>query len=722
MTSHDAPDYDDDISLVAFSIPSESLSSDDEVKADNNNDNNNMVDSILRDHMLNIFPLTAKELDQLLHCYAQYKRHQQQQEQQQEQKISAKEQDSNHQIWLSTLLKSSSLPLLMDATASSFSPFSCSNTHVERVRQVEETLLSEIPRLLLHTLSVAWVLESPPILSSFTSNTTISIGNNDDDDDDETNQTNSDKTVHTVEEVWKFLEAMTLILGRRGSEGLLRTLYHVVRSDYEHDNDDKEPMHVRLLDFVYRLIVASHHLSVPTTTKSPMPNPPLPPLLEQPNAAPSSMTAPKAWKRSLEEYMMVKARIGGERGGGERGDCSGDCSNKSTDPMSLSLSVWIDWATTIAPQIYRVLPTFIHYAVFTAQHPFRPFSCPPLALPTLVDDDDNNNKSNNNKTTTKTSALWSSPYQSVPVSLALLSPHLGGRHWNRLYSTNVDGFSFPIFQQALVGYQGPTVLLIQTMLGDVFGYYTNCPWKNTSSPQWYGGSGGGGGGGKKNETTTTTTTRGYESFLFAIEPTLQLYGPKNDDQGGEGGGGGFGAAKKPPPYYMYLYNPVGPNTRRSPGVLTGLAVGGINDSTPRLHIPLDMEHCKAGIMDRVYQSGPILSSSSSTNHNSNDDINVYFDIDVLEVWAIPATKAQHEQGVMAGQLQALIRETHRIQAAQVDRKQFLEDFQSGQYINSLFTHRQAMRGRHSFRTAEEEGKGYFLEDKSPTPQCDTGFY
>ena len=138
-----------------------------------------------------------------------------------------------------------------------------------------------------------------------------------------------------------------------------------------------------------------------------------------------------------------------------------------------------------------------------------------------------------------------------------------------------------------------------------------------------------------------------------------------------------------------------------------MAVGGISESTPRLHITTSLEQCKAGAIDSVYTSGPLL---------SNGD--VYFDIDALEAWAVSPSEEHHVKSLQLGQVHATRREEARIKAAQVDRKQFLEDFQSGQFVNSLYQHREQARGRHSFCADDEEGRGYYIDEKTPTPKRD----
>lgn len=145
---------------------------------------------------------------------------------------------------------------------------------------------------------------------------------------------------------------------------------------------------------------------------------------------------------------------------------------------------FIHWATMIAPGASSALITFFHVAIFSRYHAFRP-DIPPLLLP---------------DTDQHPSALWQYPWDDPSLSLALLSPTLSGE-WKRLFSNDADGNSFRTMQEALLSFQGPTVITIRSTDGDVFGFSTDCPWK--SSRKWFG--------------------QGSDSFLFTLSPTLAFY-------------------------------------------------------------------------------------------------------------------------------------------------------------------------------------------------------
>jgi hypothetical protein len=270
----------------------------------------------------------------------------------------------------------------------------------------------------------------------------------------------------------------------------------------------------------------------------------------------------------------------------------------------------------------------------------------------------------------------------LPLSLACMASSLCG-NWYRLYSSNWDGLSFLTFQKALLSYAGPTVILVRskgTAAGcnnGIFGFYSECPWKESTS--WFGGDG------------------GFDSFLFKFDDhDLGVYWPTWESANG---------------HCMYL------NTAPEHGMhnhhhnaipLRGLAIGGISNDTPRVHLTPSLENCKAATIDTAYTSGTLLPDDSKGMPSSP-----FFDVDALELWAVNASKEKFLQHLAAGQQQLARKDQVRQRAAQVDRSHFLDDLKSGAFINTLFCHREESRGRHDFVAADSRS-GYFLEDKPPS--------
>jgi TLD len=215
--------------------------------------------------------------------------------------------------------------------------------------------------------------------------------------------------------------------------------------------------------------------------------------------------------------------------------------------------------------------------------------------------------------------------------------------WRRLYSSNHDGFSFRTFANALVSYKGPTIILIQTTSQDKIGFATDCPWK--FSNHWYGDH--------------------ADSFLFTMNP-IAFYHPIT----------GTGKA------FQYLNLP--PSYRNRD--LRGLAIGGISQDCPRLHLTESMEACIASAVDVTFENGPLLC----------DSLKSHFDVSLLEVFAVNATDVQYQHFRKHGEQELALQEAKRIQSAKVDKTQFIEDFLAGTVPNDLFGHRAHTSGRHEF--------------------------
>jgi TLD len=51
-----------------------------------------------------------------------------------------------------------------------------------------------------------------------------------------------------------------------------------------------------------------------------------------------------------------------------------------------------------------------------------------------------------------------------------------------LYTSDVHGLSFMTFQCAMVLYNRKTLIVIQSITGDIIGYYTEFAWKESTTP------------------------------------------------------------------------------------------------------------------------------------------------------------------------------------------------------------------------------------------------
>jgi hypothetical protein len=271
------------------------------------------------------------------------------------------------------------------------------------------------------------------------------------------------------------------------------------------------------------------------------------------------------------------------------------------------------------------------------------------------------------------SGFWKYPLDPVPFHLSLMG--LGGPWFHkdrRLYNSDEDGLAFSTFSNALVSFMGPTLVLIRTTENDVLGFYTELPWKK--GPKWY--------------TTTSDNAMSQmavhgSTLLFRIQPSWTCY---NMIRGEET----FDSPLKRSSYtssrcyHQFLSTPV--SYRRGHGPLEGLAIGGIAVDTPRLHLHPSLEGCHAGCMDTAFESGSLLKKERG--------VDAVFDVDALEVWAIRSETFCDD--LAAGKLIASARESTRLHIAQVDKRQFVEDFATGMVISEVYRHRDQSWGRADF--------------------------
>ncbi|CAB9499539.1 TLD domain-containing protein KIAA1609 [Seminavis robusta] len=256
------------------------------------------------------------------------------------------------------------------------------------------------------------------------------------------------------------------------------------------------------------------------------------------------------------------------------------------------------------------------------------------------------------------SKVFGTEASSLLMPLSFASQSLSGK-WQRLFSSDVDGCCFNRLEWSLLGYTGPTVVLIRTTSSAALGVHTTMEWKETS--RILGDS---------------------EGFLFQLEPSLALYRPEGHEEN-----------------FAFLSTRSMSKQKISIGYQGryGLGFGGSPDQ-PRLFIPESFEHCVAAFHDKTYQSGNLLP----------DDALETFDIAVLEVWAVGGEDvvelALQEQQDYRERRQHLIHQARVVK----DKSQIAMDMQTGLIPNSLFEHKEHVRGRTEFAVDDTHG-GYRLE-------------
>lgn len=201
------------------------------------------------------------------------------------------------------------------------------------------------------------------------------------------------------------------------------------------------------------------------------------------------------------------------------------------------------WTETMAPQISTTLSTFMHNLLFHGKmlkhrHNFIPFELPKLD---------------------QRSEIFRGVHPPNLFALTCMAPVLGGK-WHNLYSFEYHGHSMNRLQYSILGYSGPTVVVIETEQGHIIGGFFTTTWKK--APGFYGDT---------------------NAFLFQLYPTLAVFHPTGNDTN-----------------FIHLQD--------------GLGFGG-TANMPRLFVPASMESCNAGVMDKTFRQGGILPGEALEKFN-----------------------------------------------------------------------------------------------------------
>lgn len=227
--------------------------------------------------------------------------------------------------------------------------------------------------------------------------------------------------------------------------------------------------------------------------------------------------------------------------------------------------------------------------------------------------------------------------------LILYFVHNEFQKWYRLYSSDYDGKCFNRLQTRILGYDGPTIVLIKPTNNDdsLFGAFNAHGWKESN--KFYGTS---------------------DCFLYQAMPRMRMYYPL-----------GSGSEN-----FMYFNSKT--RTRTYDGLAHGFGFGG-DSKKPRLFISDFLENCFAGGTCSTFDDGPLV---EGWNEN--------FDVDVVEVWGV-GSEYKVSSALAARTDYWKYQESHVLRAKQVDKLQLLRDFESGVADSHLYFHRGSMRGRHS---------------------------
>jgi TLD len=264
------------------------------------------------------------------------------------------------------------------------------------------------------------------------------------------------------------------------------------------------------------------------------------------------------------------------------------------------------------------------------------------------DDDDGDEESRNKRNDLEANRLLNPVFRYV---LACWTSSLNGPYLP-LYNSEQDGLSFNRLQNALVGYSGPTLLVV-TAGGNMFGAFTSSKWREAK--YFYGTS---------------------ETFLYALRPKTRVYRPTLRNE-------------------SYQYCNSAARSRGYDQQAHGLGFGG-TVHRPRLFISEAFEDCNADKQDLTFDNGPLMLWTCDDDDNAggpgNSSSSSKFSPDSLQVWAVGGQAvveaALHERGHHRDVVEQGIR-----RARKVDKAQFLDDLRSGTIDSKAFAHRQQIDGR-----------------------------
>ena len=444
-------------------------------------------------------------------------------------------------------------------------------------------------------------------------------------------------------ELQDFIEGISCSCGRRGSRSSLTKLFNLASSN---DQGNKSVDASELIDIAYRLTVATSYLVRVAGTNNDedwksyyVPN--------DPNKI-----------KSMVESLLNSAKKQRDREGSYGYSSYSYTMAATNSGSSVSIDEFIEWAEQTVPMMASSLSTFLHVLFnFFCQsnvgnHRFPP-GVTPLMMPTITID-----HTKGKPTTSESSppSYFFAENTSFDLfSLACTSITLASGRFHRLFSSEADGLSCNRLMHALLGYGGPTLVVIRSKdiskkcASGLFGAFNGFPWDRESG-DFYGNS---------------------DCFLFRLGPDpMGVYRPKG--KGGENESN-----------FMF-FNP----EARSKGydqLAWGIGFGGTAQE-PRLYIDEMLDGSTARDKDLTFQDGPLLSN--------NDESNSYcsFEVEGIEAFGVGSSQ------VIEDALNA--REEHRIEAQKKIKNAmkgakaaFLEDMQSGLVGGKVFKHREEVVGR-----------------------------
>jgi hypothetical protein len=402
--------------------------------------------------------------------------------------------------------------------------------------------------------------------------------------------------------------------GRRGTKAAMTVMFNICRDESASaTHGGSADRRVRVIEFVdmgYRIALATAFLQAADTDSD-----------VGGYLACVEDTAKDDTLKALANSIVERGRRRLERAA--LGAPSGPSADPNLEQGLVELQDILEWADSVAPVFASILPTFM-FQIFFPGRPYPP-SRTAFDFPRILSE----------------STFFSTPSSPLLFTFGCLSSALDGSYY-RLYTSAVDGLSFNRLQNALLGYSGPTLLIIRATNNGVFGAFTASQWKEHKD--FYGNS---------------------DCFLYQIAPDTAVYRPT-------------GSARN----FMYCNS-----TARSKGYdqqAHGIGFGGTTGE-PRFFIEESFDHCFAGNRDLTFENGSLLPKTES------GAVQTYFDIDALEVWGVGGDEVV-KQALGARAAARGFKDESIRRARKVDKAAFLDDFRSGLIESKAFQHREQIQG------------------------------
>lgn len=232
--------------------------------------------------------------------------------------------------------------------------------------------------------------------------------------------------------------------------------------------------------------------------------------------------------------------------------------------------------------------------------------------------------------------------------VAMTGEELQGQ-WKQLYTMTKDGISFNRIVHHVLGYNGPTVILIRTAEDNVLGFYCHDRWRECN--RFYGSS---------------------NNFMFTLTPHLRIYHAKN------------------PSNMNFQFLATG-----GFNIPHGMGLGGTLEGF-RLFIPDTLENCVARSICPTYEPGKLIFTDRMNiieqSHGMQNAATI-FEIAHMEVWGSGgALRVEH--GLLAQKETRTAMYANIEKARKVDKAQFFNNgFDREFLLSNTFSHHKDMQER-----------------------------